>query len=214
LKLPAIAVHPPKRPLPKQAREGQFQCWEPRSNSVYPIVILVPSRQDTDIAVGKGGGRCSIQSRENRMNSGWIYPFIILGGALQTFGAAMNAQLLQSLGNRWLASAVSFALITAFFFCLLATFPYPLPSVEALANMPWWAPLGGLVGAVQVYAGLTLVHRVGAGPFVGITVTAALIASIILDHYGWFHMPVHAMNSWRVLGAVLMVSGITLIARH
>jgi transporter family-2 protein len=34
------------------------------------------------------------------------YPFIILGGALQTCGAAMNAQLFQSLGNKWLANAV------------------------------------------------------------------------------------------------------------
>jgi hypothetical protein len=27
------------------------------------------------------------------MNATWIYPFIVLGGALQTCGAAMNAQL-------------------------------------------------------------------------------------------------------------------------
>ena len=52
------------------------------------------------------------------MNSFWIYPFIIVGGALQTCGAAMNAQLFQSLENKWLASAVSFALITAFFLCI------------------------------------------------------------------------------------------------
>jgi transporter family-2 protein len=79
--------------------------------------------------------------------------------------------------------------------------------------MPWWAPLGGLVGAVQVYAGLTLVNKVGAGPFVGITVTAALTASLIIDHFGLFNMPVHAMNAWRVGGAVLMAAGIGLIAK-
>jgi transporter family-2 protein len=58
------------------------------------------------------------------MNAGWIYPFIILGGALQTCGAAMNAQLVQSVGNRWLANAVSFALILAFFACVFAMFPH------------------------------------------------------------------------------------------
>ena len=79
--------------------------------------------------------------------------------------------------------------------------------------MPWWAPLGGLVGAVQVYAGLTLVNKVGAGPFVGINVTAALITSLVVDHFGFFHMEVHAMNIWRVLGALLMAGGIGLIAR-
>ncbi len=117
------------------------------------------------------------------------------------------------LSNRWLASTVSFLLITAFFMCVFAVFPTPLPSAEGLASMPWWAPLGGLVGAVQVYAELTLVNKVGAGPFVGLTVTAALIASLAVDHFGWFDMPVHAINLWRIVGAMLMIGGITLIAK-
>jgi transporter family-2 protein len=148
------------------------------------------------------------------MRAGWVYPFIVLGGALQTCGAAMNAQLFQSLENRWLANVVSFALILAFFLCVFAMFPTPLPHAGAVARMPWWAPLGGLVGAVQVYAGLTLVHRVGAGPFVGITVTAALIMSLLLDHFGWFHMPVHTINPWPLLGGAFMVGGIVLIVRN
>jgi transporter family-2 protein len=88
-------------------------------------------------------------------------------------------------------------------------FPMPLPNAASLARMPWRAPIGGLVGAVQVYAGLTLVHKVGAG----ITVTAALIMSLLLDHFGWPHMPVHAMNPWRLVGAAFMVGGIILIVR-
>lgn len=143
----------------------------------------------------------------------WIYPFIILGGVLQTCGAAMNAQLNTSLSNRWLASAVSFGVILAFFICVFAVFPSPLPSAENLARMPWWAPLGGLAGAVQVYAGLTLVNKVGAGPFVGFTVTAALAASLLVDHFGLFHMPVHTINIWRVFGVLLMAGGIALITK-
>ncbi len=147
------------------------------------------------------------------MKAGWVYPFIILGGVLQTCGAAMNGQLKNSLSNPWLASTVSFGLITAFFICVFAVFPTPLPSAEGLSSMPWWAPLGGLVGAVQVYAGLALINKVGAGPFVGFSVTAALIASLAVDHFGLFHMPVHAINAWRMVGAVLMAAGITLIAK-
>jgi transporter family-2 protein len=96
------------------------------------------------------------------MNAWWIYPFIILGGALQTCGASMNAQLNTSLGNKWIAS--SFALIFAFFISISMILPRPLPTASGIASMPWWAPLGGLVGAVQVYAGLTLVNKVGSGP--------------------------------------------------
>jgi len=69
------------------------------------------------------------------------------------------------------------------------------------------------VGAVQVYAGLTLVTKVGAGPLVGLTVTAALIMSLMVDHFGWFRMEYHPLNLWRVLGGLLLVAGVTLIAK-
>jgi len=70
------------------------------------------------------------------MNATWIYPFIILGGALQTCGAAMNAQLLQSLENKWLANAVSFALILSFFVAVFVLFPTPLPTAANISKMP------------------------------------------------------------------------------
>ena len=148
------------------------------------------------------------------MKTAWIYPFIILGGVLQTLGAAMNGQLYRSLSNQWLASSVSFFVIMAFFLCAFLVAPVPLPKLQDLAEMPWWAPLGGLVGALQVYAGLTLVQKVGAGPFVGLTVTAALLTSLAVDHFGLLHMPVHAINPARVIGALLLVGGVALIARN
>src|ERR1700744_4246596 len=110
-------------------------------------------------------------------NGGCIIPFISMGGALQSCGAAMNGQLNKHVVTPWIASAISFALITFFFAGASLIHPNPLPKPSDLATMPWWAVVGGLVGAVQVYAGLTLVNKVGAGPFVGFTVTAALVTS-------------------------------------
>ncbi len=147
------------------------------------------------------------------MNAAWIIPFIILGGALQPCGAAMNGQLNKSIGNPWLASTISFTLITFFFAAAFLIMPHPLPTTKSLAEMPWWAVIGGLVGAVQVYAGLTFVNKIGAGPFMGFTVTAALITSLVIDHFGWFRMDQHPINIWRGLGGLPLVGGITLISK-
>jgi bacterial/archaeal transporter family-2 protein len=147
------------------------------------------------------------------MNAGWIIPFIIVGGVLQSCGAAMNGQLNKYVVNPWLASAISFALITFFFAGASLIHPQPLPTQKDLAELPWWAVVGGLVGAVQVYAGLTLVNKVGAGPFVGFTVTAALITSLLIDHFGWFKMQPHPLNVGRIIGGLLLVCGIGLIAK-
>lgn len=73
--------------------------------------------------------------------------------------------------------------------------------------------MAGLIGAVAVYAGLVLVGKVAAGPYTGLTVTAALIASIAIDHFGWLNVEVHHANPMRLLGATLMVGGVVLIAK-
>lgn len=108
----------------------------------------------------------------------------------------MNGQLKNSLVNPYLASAISFLLITFFFVGAFVIAPTPLPTLRDITAMPWWAVLGGLVGAVQVYAELTQVNKIGAGPFMGFTVTSALIASLVIDHFGWFRMHQHPINGF------------------
>jgi transporter family-2 protein len=79
--------------------------------------------------------------------------------------------------------------------------------------MPWWAPLAGLVGAVAVYAGLKLVGTVGAGTYTALNVTAALIMSLVIDHFGLLRVEEHPCSLLRVVGAILMIGGVTLISR-
>jgi bacterial/archaeal transporter family-2 protein len=65
------------------------------------------------------------------MKGGWVYPFIIVGGTLQTFGAAMNGQLNIALTDPWLASTVSFGVITAFFSVCSQCSPRPCRAPKA-----------------------------------------------------------------------------------
>lgn len=147
------------------------------------------------------------------MNALWFFPFIAFAGILQAAGAAMNGALNKSLVNPWLATSVSFVLVTFLAIALFACMPRPLPSLGDVQAMPWWAPLGGITGAVAVFAGLLLIQKLGAGPVNGVTITANLLASLAIDQFGLFGIAPHAMNPWRLAGAVLMVAGVTLIAK-
>jgi arsenical pump membrane protein len=142
----------------------------------------------------------------------WLYPVILVAGALQAWGPPMNGALRNALTNPWLASLVSFLPIVALLGVMLMCLPRPLPTVEGVSGMPWWAPLGGLAGAFAVVAGLLFVDKVGAAVFAGLTITANILMSLAIDQFGLFGMPVHHLGLWRVVGGALMVAGIALVA--
>src|SRR6201995_4049511 len=128
-------------------------------------------------------------------------------------GPPMNGALRSALTNPWLASLISFIPVIAFLACLALCVPRPLPTLAGISAMPWWAPLGGLVGSFAVIAGLLFVTKVGAGAFAGLTITANILMSLAIDKFGWFGMQVHEFSAGRVAGAALMVAGITLISK-
>jgi bacterial/archaeal transporter family-2 protein len=82
-----------------------------------------------------------------------------------------------------------------------------------IADAHWWAWLGGLLSIGMTLTGLTLAHNMGSGLYTGLTLTASLLASVVLDHFGWMGFERHPVGWLRGLGAALMISGIWLIAR-
>lgn len=147
------------------------------------------------------------------IGAAWLYPIILVAGMLQAWGPPMNGALRNSLSNPWLASIVSFLPIIAFLTVVWFCLPKPMPTVEGVSTMPWWAPLGGLVGAFAVIAGLMFVDKVGAGVFAGLTITANILMSLAIDQFGLFGVEQHSMNTGRSIGAGLLVAGIVLISK-
>jgi transporter family-2 protein len=142
-----------------------------------------------------------------------LYPFILVAGSLQALGNAMNAQLRGRMVNPWLAATVSFLPIVFVFVTLFLTMPTPLPTLDSLAKMPWYAPLGGVAGAVAVFGGLAFIDKVGAGPFNGLTLTANIITSLAMDALGLFGLQAAGFKPLPWLGGLLMAIGVVFIAR-
>jgi transporter family-2 protein len=145
------------------------------------------------------------------------YIIIIAAGTLVAMQAGTNATMQKSLQNPFLSSAVSFAggllsllLALAIYMAVNKT---PLPRAHQWATAPWWAWTGGALGAVYVLAGVLTAEKVGTGMFVCLSVTASILASLAIDHFGLVGMHRHAASPGRLIGGALMVLGMILIGK-
>jgi transporter family-2 protein len=88
------------------------------------------------------------------------------------------------------------------------------PAAGRFGQLPWWGWLGGVFGAFYVMMMLLTAEKIGAAVFMGVTVTAAVVASVALDHFGWVGFKEHPAGLARLAGAALMVIGVLLVARY
>ena len=144
----------------------------------------------------------------------FLYGFALLAGVATAIEPGQNAGLAKSLARPLLAGVVSLVVsVAAISVAMLVTGQYGLPPVDRLAQVPWWAWLGGLMSAGLTMAQLSVSKRIGAATFLGRIVTAGVVTSILLDHFGLVGFKVHEAGLWRVLGGALMIGGVGLVTR-
>ncbi len=142
--------------------------------------------------------------------------FVIALGAMTTIEAGGAAQLKRSLHDPWWAGlAFGIAALLGLLACLAAAVLFSgveTPTVQDVAATPWWAWTAGLIAAGYAVSMLLFAGGLGSALFTGLTVTAALLASVLLDHMGWVGFKEHPASLLRLLGTALMVGGLALVA--
>jgi bacterial/archaeal transporter family-2 protein len=148
------------------------------------------------------------------VNFTWLFfavAFVV--GALMTVQTGSNARLKEALGEALPAVIVSSSVGVILLLVATLGTRTPWPSLATLAGAPWWAWLGGVLGAVYAVAVVLLARQLGAAPLTALIVTGQLVCSVVLDHFGWVGFTEHAAGIGRIVGCLLMVAGFFLIAR-
>ncbi|KIF83405.1 DMT family transporter [Noviherbaspirillum autotrophicum] len=144
----------------------------------------------------------------------WYVLLAIAAGAVLPLQVGVNSTLRQGIGSPVVAALISFAVGSA---CLLA---YAIasraawPSAQMLGKLPAWAWIGGALGAYYVATAILVAPKLGAANLVCLTITAQLLASLLLDHYGLIGFAQHGINTARVAGALLLVAGTVMIVKY
>jgi bacterial/archaeal transporter family-2 protein len=134
-----------------------------------------------------------------------------VAGAVLPLQAGINSQLKGYAGSAVMSAFISFLVGTVALFAMTIGLRLPWPALSVLAQAPWWAWTGGLLGAVLVYLSIVLAESLGAAVMVALIITGQMVVSLILDHYGLVGYARHPINPARVLGTVLLLAGVFLI---
>ena len=138
---------------------------------------------------------------------------MVMTGATVAAQTAINAELrVVSDSALWainISFAVSMAIGLAVFIAAATTGRLTAPS-PALWRAPWWIWLGGVPGAMYVLLAVLLTESLGAGLLTAAGIAGQLTTALLIDHYGWFGLPVSRLSIPRMIGGVLLMIGVVL----
>jgi len=143
-----------------------------------------------------------------------LVAFLLLAlaaGAMLPFQAGINAQLASDLGSPLRAAFVSFGVGTLVLLVVVALFARGLPSGDRVAAAPWWAWIGGALGAFYVGGSIAAAPRLGAVTLIGAVLAGQALASVVIDNYGLVGFDEHHVTAGRIAGLLLIVLGVLLV---
>ena len=142
------------------------------------------------------------------------YLIAILAGVVLPVQIAFNNKLTTFTNNPFVSSLISFLVGTLALLLYTMSSPSTLrTSFQQAAGAPWYAWLGGLLGAFYIISTIVASPRIGIAMFLALVIGGQLFMSLLIDHYGWLGAAVKPITLTKVMGGVLVLAGIILMKR-
>lgn len=128
--------------------------------------------------------------------------------------SAMNHRLRRAVGSPWVMAAISFLVGTG---CLAVVTWWSvgtlMPAPGLVVAQPWWLFTGGALGVVGMTTTVLLLPVLGALYSTMLNLTAQVVTTMLVDHFGLFGVAAYPVDTWRLIGAgmVLTAAGIAVL---
>ena len=80
--------------------------------------------------------------------------------------------------------------------------------IKNLKGIPFYMFTGGLIGILTVLFTNIGFSGLGVSLTVSLSLLGQLITSLIIDHFGYFNMPVIEFDKKKILGLIIIIAGI------
>lgn len=146
------------------------------------------------------------------------YLLSILSGLAVTLQVGINGQLRANLGSPVLSSLISFLVGTiglCIVFCFtLANGTYTLSTLSNIKDIRWWMFTGGLLGAFYIFTTIIAPPKIGFANMFSLAICGQIILAVLFDHFGLLGNKIHLISPFRIIGVILLVSGVYIVQKY
>jgi len=137
-----------------------------------------------------------------------------LAGATLAVQVGLNATMREHAGSPMAAALVNFLVGTVFLAIVVFSARGSFASLAQATGAPWWAWGGGILGGLYIAASAAFGPAIGGATFLALIVAGQMVTALALDHFGLLGFPVRPLDAWRLAGAILVIAGMFLLAKH
>lgn len=139
---------------------------------------------------------------------------VAIGGAGLTVQMAWNARLRTATGSPVLTTLISVFVSLLSVALVWASGATNRGSVPAFNSLPKWAWFGGIFAAYYLVASLIAIPKLGAAAVFSLVIAGQMVGALILDSTGAFGVAQFPITASRVLGTLLLLTGVILIQKR
>lgn len=147
------------------------------------------------------------------MNRGLAVLLAVAAGCFVGLQAPVNARLGRQVGSLQ-AATVSFTIGTLALVLVASLSSGGLSPIGSIGRVPWWALIGGVLGAFYVTVALVTVRTLGLSSLTAIVVTGQLAIAVVVDRFGLLGIARQQIGASRIVGLALLVVGVVLVVRR
>ncbi len=137
----------------------------------------------------------------------------VAAGCFVGLQAPVNARLGRQVGSLQ-AATVSFLIGTLALLVVASLSSGGLSGIGNAGKAPWWALIGGILGAFYVTVALVTVRTLGLSALTAIVVAGQLTIAVVVDRFGLLGLSKQHIGAPRILGLLFLFVGVLLVVRR
>ncbi|MDT0684990.1 DMT family transporter [Autumnicola psychrophila] len=140
----------------------------------------------------------------------YLYLLMLLIGIVLAVHLAMNSEVGSILQNPEMGNAV-FWCIGAITAIIIGFTHWDIGVFSKMSEVPIWLFAAGAIGAALVFGIAWIIPQIGAAPAFVLMICGQVIAGLVMSHFGLLGAPVEPISITKILGALLMIGGVSLV---